>query len=87
MSARARFFVQPDWIGQNPSMPMPLQPCRVLTSSRIKAKLRSGEMTVPGDHWPIFLYAGYDYDPSDPWKGLFRSPLLVSVGGIVRQIT
>jgi hypothetical protein len=35
---------------------------------------------VPGDQWPIFLYAGYEYDPEDPWKGLFRSSLLVSVG-------
>jgi hypothetical protein len=67
---------------------MPLKLCRasVLTSSRIKAKLRSGEMTIPGDHWPVFLYAGYDYDASDPWKGLFRSPLLVSVSDIVHNI-
>ena len=46
---------------------------------RIKAQLRSGEMTVAGDQWPIFLYARYEYDPEDPWKGLFRSSLLVSV--------
>jgi hypothetical protein len=37
-------------------------------------------MLIPGDQWPIFLYAGYTYDPEDPWKGLFRSRLLVSVG-------
>jgi len=36
-------------------------------------------MLIPGDQWPIFLYAGYQYDPEDPWKGLFRSPILVSV--------
>jgi hypothetical protein len=36
-------------------------------------------MIVPGDQWPIFLYAGSDYDPEDPWKGLFRGTLLVSV--------
>jgi hypothetical protein len=47
--------------------------------TRIKAKLCSGELVPPGDQWPVFLYAGYDYDPEDPWKGLFRSPLLVSV--------
>ncbi|KIM86989.1 hypothetical protein PILCRDRAFT_4229 [Piloderma croceum F 1598] len=43
----------------------------------IKGRLRSGEMTVPGDQWPIFLYAGYEYDPQNPWKGLFKSTLLV----------
>jgi hypothetical protein len=47
--------------------------------SRTKEKLRSGELAVPGDQWPIFLYYGYIYDPEDPWNGLFRSSLLVSV--------
>ena len=51
-----------------------------LTSCRIKEKLRSGEMAVSGDQWPIFLYYGYDYNPEDPWNGLFRSTILVSVG-------
>jgi hypothetical protein len=36
-------------------------------------------MMVSGDHWPMFLYAGHTYDPEDPWKGLFRSSILVSV--------
>ena len=36
-------------------------------------------MLIPGDQWPIFLYAGYQYNPKDPWKGLFRSPILISV--------
>jgi hypothetical protein len=36
-------------------------------------------MLIPGDQWPVFLYAGYQYDPEDPWKGLFRSSLLISV--------
>lgn len=45
----------------------------------IKVKLRSGETIVAGDHWPVFLYQGYVYDPEDPWKGLFRSAVLVSV--------
>ena len=36
-------------------------------------------MLIPGDQWPIFLYAGYQYDLEDPWKELFRSPILVSV--------
>src|SRR5262245_10912847 len=50
-----------------------------LTSFRTKEKLRSGEMAVSGDQWPIFLYQGYNYDPEDPWNGLFRSTLLVYV--------
>lgn len=36
-------------------------------------------MMVPGDQWPVFLYKGYVYDADDPWKGLFRSNLLVYV--------
>jgi hypothetical protein len=46
-------------------------------------QLRNGEMTVPGDQWPLLLYAGGEYDPEDPWKGLFRSSILVSVRSIV----
>jgi hypothetical protein len=34
---------------------------------------------VPGDQWPIFLYKDYTYDPENPWNGLFRSTLLLSV--------
>lgn len=44
-----------------------------------KDKLRSGEIQVRGDQWPIFIYAGYAYDPEDPWNGLLRSQLLVCV--------
>jgi len=54
-------------------------PFCVLTVFRIKEKLRGGEVVVSGDQWPIFLYSGYSYDPEDPWNGLFRSSLLVSV--------
>lgn len=38
-------------------------------------------LAVPGDQWPIFLYAGYkhDVDSEDHWQGLFRSVLLVKV--------
>jgi hypothetical protein len=46
---------------------------------RIKEKLRSGELTTSGDEWPVFLYHGNSHDPNDPWKGLFRSTLLVKV--------
>ncbi|KAG1886555.1 hypothetical protein F4604DRAFT_1877826 [Suillus subluteus] len=42
-----------------------------------KVNLRSGEMLVCGDQWPVFLYALYIYDPEDPWCGLLRSRLLV----------
>ncbi|KAG2090030.1 uncharacterized protein F5147DRAFT_658289 [Suillus discolor] len=41
-----------------------------------KQSLKSGETAVHGDQWPMFLYAGYDYDPDDPWKGLLRSEIL-----------
>jgi hypothetical protein len=41
--------------------------------------LTSGEMVVSGDQWPIFLYDGYEYDPEDPWKGLFKSNILIYV--------
>lgn len=46
---------------------------------RIKQKLRTGELSVSGDHWPIFLFSCYQYDDDDPWKGLLRSMLLVKV--------
>lgn len=42
--------------------------------------LASGEIVVSGDQWLIFLYDGYEYDPEDPWKGLFKSDILVYVG-------
>ncbi|KAG1893129.1 uncharacterized protein F5891DRAFT_1196751 [Suillus fuscotomentosus] len=41
-----------------------------------KENLRSGEILVCGDQWPIFLYAHHIYDPEDPWCGLLRSRLL-----------
>ncbi|KIM71880.1 hypothetical protein PILCRDRAFT_16629 [Piloderma croceum F 1598] len=48
------------------------------SNTETKERLRSGEMAVPGDLWPIFLYHGYNFDPEDPWNGLFRSSLLIS---------
>jgi hypothetical protein len=30
----------------------------------------------------MFLYAGYQYDPEDPWKGLLRSEILIFVSSI-----
>ncbi|KAG2120555.1 uncharacterized protein F5147DRAFT_563507 [Suillus discolor] len=46
--------------------------------SQTKENLRSGEMLVCGDQWPIFVYTHQTYDPDDPWCGLLRSHLLVS---------
>jgi hypothetical protein len=46
---------------------------------RVKEKLREGTILVAGDQWPIVLYAGYRYDPEDPWNGLLRSNILVNV--------
>jgi hypothetical protein len=40
---------------------------------RVKEKLRSGELNVSGDQWPVFLYSGYNHDPHDPWHGLFKA--------------
>ncbi|KAG1723901.1 hypothetical protein EDB19DRAFT_1644994, partial [Suillus lakei] len=42
-----------------------------------KQNLKSGETAVHGDQWPMFLYAGYVYDPEDPWTGLLRSEILI----------
>jgi hypothetical protein len=54
--------------------------CRhALSHCRVKEKLRNGEMVVQGDQWPLFLYHGYVYDDKDPWNGLLRSSLLVTV--------
>ncbi|KIK10969.1 hypothetical protein PISMIDRAFT_78304, partial [Pisolithus microcarpus 441] len=47
-------------------------------NSETKAKLRSGQLQVTGDQWPLFLYADYSYDAEDPWNGLLCSSLLVS---------
>ncbi|KAG1758512.1 hypothetical protein EDD22DRAFT_981375 [Suillus occidentalis] len=47
------------------------------SNAETKESLKSGETAVCGDQWPIFLYAGYDYDPEDPWKGLLKSDILV----------
>ena len=47
--------------------------------SSVKQKLCSGKLTVSGDQWPIFLYASYKYDDTNPWKGLLQSEILVKV--------
>jgi hypothetical protein len=53
--------------------------CLRLGRHRIKAKLKSGEMYVRGDQWPLFLYDNSQFDPEDPWKGLLCSNLLILV--------
>ncbi|KJA23573.1 hypothetical protein HYPSUDRAFT_137585 [Hypholoma sublateritium FD-334 SS-4] len=45
--------------------------------AEIKDKLRTGELSVPGDQWPVFLFSSYAYDDKDPSKGLLRSSILV----------
>jgi len=51
----------------------------LLTLSRIKTNLHSSNIIVSGNHWPIFLYAGYVYNAEDPWKDLFKSQILILV--------
>ncbi|KAF8838676.1 hypothetical protein BDN67DRAFT_991205 [Paxillus ammoniavirescens] len=50
-------------------------PCNVKT----RMKLVNGQIQVAGDQWPIFLYVNYTYNAKDPWNGLLRSGLLISV--------
>jgi hypothetical protein len=49
---------------------------------RVKDKLRSGETAIQGDQWPLFLYADLAYDPDDPWNGLLRNQLLITVSHV-----
>ena len=58
----------------------------VMSTHSIKTKLMNGQMQVLGDQWPLFLYADYTYDPEDPWNGLLRSGLLVSVRSFIFSI-
>ncbi|TDL18751.1 hypothetical protein BD410DRAFT_842620 [Rickenella mellea] len=43
----------------------------------VREGLSSGTWTVAGDQWPLLVYANHEYDVDDPWKGLFRSQILV----------
>lgn len=78
MSLQDHFFVLLGWIGATQS--------EFLNHWHgwcwwLKENLRSGEMSVCGDQWPIFLYAHHTYDADDPWCGLLRSCLLVYLSG------
>lgn len=46
---------------------------------RTRKNLRSGELAIPGDQWPIFLWEDLEYNPEDAWKGFLRNTLLVTV--------
>jgi hypothetical protein len=46
---------------------------------RVHEQLSSGELSVRGDQWPMLVYADQEYDPQEPWEGLFRSQILVWV--------
>ncbi|KAH6896464.1 hypothetical protein BKA70DRAFT_1116335, partial [Coprinopsis sp. MPI-PUGE-AT-0042] len=39
--------------------------------------LRNHELVVTGAQWPHCMYENDTCDPDDPWKGLFKNPLLV----------
>lgn len=43
----------------------------------VRKKLASGELAVSGDQWPMLVYANQQYDPDDPWSGLFKNQILV----------
>lgn len=45
----------------------------------IQTRLRSLELLVPGEQWPIFIYKDNVVNEEDEWDGLFRSKLLVTV--------
>jgi hypothetical protein len=51
----------------------------------MRVKVINGQTQVSGNQWPVLLYANYAYDPEDPWNGLLRSGLLVSVSPAVVQ--
>ncbi|KAF8227559.1 hypothetical protein L208DRAFT_1296371 [Tricholoma matsutake] len=40
-------------------------------------KLSSGEIPVRSDQWPMLAHTDQEYDPKNPWEGLFRSRILV----------
>lgn len=48
----------------------------------VRKKLANGDIGVSGDQWPLLLYEDQKYDPDEPWDGLFRCKLLVSVSPI-----
>lgn len=53
--------------------------CPLMINASIKEKLKSGELHVKGYQWPIFLYADLIYDRDNPWDGLLRNNIIVTV--------
>lgn len=51
----------------------------IYSAPSVKKNLRSGQRKVPGEHWPTFVYEDHEYDPMEPWQGLFKGRLLVLV--------
>jgi hypothetical protein len=43
-------------------------------------------LTVCSNQWPMLMYANLEYDPNDPWSGLFRSQLLITVRNYDRSL-
>ncbi|KAF8833840.1 hypothetical protein BDN67DRAFT_992770 [Paxillus ammoniavirescens] len=64
-----------DWITPKGQSLNPHIPRNVKT----RMKLVNGQIQVAGDQWLIFLYVNYTYNTEDPWNGLLRSGLLISI--------
>lgn len=47
--------------------------------TRVRVKLANGEILVAGDQWPLVVYENLVFDPDNPWIGLLRNKVLVSV--------
>jgi hypothetical protein len=69
-----------DWANPECAYAFPISvPADADSTCRIKVQLQSGEIIVSGDQWPVFIYTGCKFNPEDPWKGMFRSAILVSI--------
>ncbi|KAI0310927.1 hypothetical protein OF83DRAFT_1069701 [Amylostereum chailletii] len=49
------------------------------SNAKTREALRTGSLSVPGNHWPVLLYVDLEYDPNDPWNGFMKSKVLVYV--------
>ena len=67
------------WIGRIQSEPKLFLLFQFDLFLRIKQKLRTGELSVAGDQWPVLLYSGYKFHEDDPWRGLLCSTILLKV--------
>jgi hypothetical protein len=86
MTALDVYFAPLAWTGRMLSRTIYNFFCMLLTTLmciRTKEQLQSGEMLIPGNQWPVFLYASYRFDAEDPWSGLLRSSILVAVRFLV----